>query len=55
MMLIMLFTCQPPRMAESTPPPFSQRRPFPSGISHTLVIPTLWVRSVLVSARLRLM
>ena len=48
-MLIMLLTCHPPTMCEIAPSPSSQRCPGPNGSCHKLVMPTLWVRSVLMS------
>ena len=51
--LTMLLTCQPPTIAATTPPPFSQRLSGPKGSSVRFVICRLCVRSKGLSAVLR--
>ena len=52
--LRMLLTCQPPTIAASTPPPFSQRRFGPNGSSVRFVICRLCVRSKGLIARVEM-
>src|SRR5215813_10916174 len=51
--LIRLLTCQPPTIADTTPPLLNHRLPLPKGSSRIFVICRLCGRSMLVTARFR--
>src|SRR5262245_44570538 len=51
--LKIVFTCQPPKMAEAAPPLFNQCFPLPKGSCQTLVTAKVCVRSKPVCDRLR--